>query len=92
MSFDAEGREYPYLDEPTQSKVVGHFGDWMVSVTPMLFNDRILLTHRDGYPMFVTAGFCYDKGGAAMLAAYMWNPEQTDLPLGYKKIAYDARG
>ena len=63
----------------------------MVSVTPMIFNDRVVLTHRRDYPLFVTAGFCYDKGGAAMLAALMWNPEETERPLGYKKIAYDAR-
>lgn len=91
MPFDAEGREYPYFDEETLTKVVGHYGDWMVSVSPMIFNDRVVLTHRSGYPLFVAAGFCYDKGGAATLAAYMWNPEETARPLGYKKVAYDER-
>lgn len=91
MPFDPEGREYPYFDQETLTLVVNHHGDWMVSVAPMIFNDRVMLTHRDAYPTFVTAGFCYDKGGAAPLAAAAWNPLQDFRPVGYKKIAHDAR-
>lgn len=87
--FDKGDREYPYFDGNTASTVVGHYGDWMVSVAPMLFNDRVLLTHRNGYPIFVSAGYCYDKGGSAALAALAWNPLQDDRPVGYKKVAFE---
>lgn len=91
FGFDAAGREYPYWDNAIESMVYAHHGDWMVSVTPMLFNDRILLAHRDHYPLRWVAGFCYDKGGAAGLAAQIWNPLVTHEPLGYKEVAADER-
>lgn len=36
--FDAAGREYPYFDEQISGMVIKHSGDWLVSVSPMLFN------------------------------------------------------
>jgi hypothetical protein len=92
MAFDADGRTYPYFDLEIMSTVIRHDGDWMVSVTAMIFNDRVMLTHRSEYPNMATAGFCYDKGGAAALAATVWNPEEGAAPVGYKKCAFDARG
>lgn len=71
--------------------VVNETDEWIVSVVPMLFNDRVMLTHRDEYPTFATAGWCYDRGPSAMLAAKAWNPDVTREPLGYKKCAFDAR-
>lgn len=65
--------------------------DWIVSVTPMIFNDRICLTDRNEWPNTYTAGFCYDKGGAAILAALAWDPDTEPYPDGFKKIARDSR-
>lgn len=67
-------------------------GEWIVSVTPMIFNDRVLLTHKErDYPYGCTAGWCYDKGGAAVLAALAWNVDTEDEPAGFKKCAFDSR-
>ena len=63
--FDVE----PYYDPKMESVVVKKSDNWIVSVTPMIFNDRVLLTTEMDYPYGWTAGWCYDKGGAAILAA-----------------------
>lgn len=88
MNTYAEGK----WDEQIQSMVIKETDDWVVSVTPMIFNDRVLFTdkHRD-YPLSWTAGWCYDKGGAAHLAAMVWDPETEHSPVGYKKVAGDSR-
>ena len=83
--FNAGDRTYPYYDENIHSMVYGHYEDLMVSVTPMLFNDRVCVTRAEEYPTAYTAGWCYDKGGAAGLAAMAWNPLETDEPVGFKK-------
>jgi hypothetical protein len=82
----------PYWDQKIQSMIVKETDEWIVSITPMIFNDRVLLTHKErDYPYGWTAGWCYDKGGAAMLAAMAWDPGVEREPLGYKKVAGDAR-
>lgn len=81
----------PEWDEKMLSWVVQRTEHWIVSVTPMLFNDRILLTHVAEYPHLWVAGWCYDKGGAAFLAAAVFDPEKGESPVGYKKIAQDRR-
>lgn len=91
VGWDAGGRAYPYFDERIESVVYGHHGPWLVSVSSMLVNDRVLLTHRDQYPTQWVAGFCYDKGPAAGLAAAVWNPEADRYPVGFKRIAADSR-
>lgn len=65
--------------------------DWVVSVCPMFFNDRILFSYRDEYPRTYSAAWCFDKGGAAALAAAVWDPDTEREPVGYKKVAIDAR-
>lgn len=89
--WHAGEREYPYYDENIESVVYGHHGPWLVSVSPQMFNDRILLTRREQYPRQWTAGFCYDKGPAAGLAAALWNPLVEFYPVGFKRIAADSR-
>lgn len=74
------------------SFVVKESLEWVVSVTPMIFNDRVLLTHRREYPTLWVAGWCYDKGGAAFLAAMAWDPDTERAPVGFKKLAADRRG
>lgn len=73
------------------TNVVQVTGKWVVSVTPMIFNDRVLLTHVDEWPWTWTAGWCYDKGAAAHLAAAAWDVETEREPKGYKKVAGDLR-
>lgn len=78
-------------DDTARTNVVKVVGEWIVSVTPMIFNDRVLLTHVDEWPFCWTAGWCYDKGGAAHLAAVAWDVETEREPKGYKKLAGDQR-
>lgn len=83
------------FDEKLQSLVVRKTDEWIVSVTPMIFNDRVLLTsqhqYQDSeYPSPV-GGWCYDKGGSAVLAALAWNPDTEDRPVGFKKEAVNSR-
>lgn len=78
------------MDPPTCDEygtmTIGTWGGYHVQVMPMLFNDRLVLT-----PMTATWGYdhgwCYDKGGAAFLAALVWNPSTEAEPAGYKKRA-----
>jgi hypothetical protein len=79
-------------DDAIESLVVKETDDWIVSVTPMIYNDRLLLTMRSQYPTGWTAGWCYNKGGAAILAALAWDPDTQHDPVGYKKVAGDSRG
>lgn len=82
----------PRIDDQMQSLVLKETDEWIVSVTPMLFNDRILLTHKvRDYPLGCSAGWCYDKGGAAVLAALAWNVDTEDEPASFKKCAFDSR-
>jgi hypothetical protein len=78
-------------DPKLRSYVVRRTDEWIVSVTPMIVNDRVILTHVDEYPWSYTAGWCYDKGGAAFLAARVYNPDTMREPISYKKVAGDSR-
>lgn len=71
-------------------KVTEH---WVVAVTPMIFNDRVILSARDAWEAAdgYTAGWCYDKGPGAAIAALAWDPEVDREPAGYKKRACDVR-
>lgn len=81
----------PYWDGEIQSLVIKESNDWIISVTPMIYNDRLLFSTRRDYPISWTAGWCYDKGGAAVLAATVWDPDTEREPVGYKKVAGDSR-
>lgn len=73
------------FDEKIQSLIIKETDEWIISVTPMIYNDRLLLTMREDYPWGYTAGWCYDKGGAAILAAVAWDPDTQHEPVGHKK-------
>jgi len=90
--LDQQGYCPPVWNDDMQSLVIKETDKWVVSVTPMIFNDRILLSSKEEWPHFWTAGYCYDKGPSAVLAAIIWDPEKERNPLGFKKIAADARG
>lgn len=81
----------PHWDEKMQSLVVKEDDEWIVSVSPMMLNDRICLTHRNEYPHSYTAGWCYDQGGSAVLAALVWDHTAEPEPAGFKKKAFDLR-
>jgi hypothetical protein len=66
-------------------------GDALVLVTPMIVNDRVVLASVSGWHGGFIAGWCYDKGVAAYLAALAWDPVSEPRPAGFKKEAYDAR-
>jgi hypothetical protein len=78
-------------DDQLRSWIVKRTEHWIVSVTPMMFNDRVCLTSHREYPRTYTAGWCYDKNGSAFLAAYAFDPETEHAPVGFKKVAADAR-
>lgn len=51
----------------------------LVEVTPMIYNDRVVLTPKScllGYD----AGWCYPKGGVAAWAALLFDPDTMDEP------------
>lgn len=81
----------PYYDPAIEATVVKVTDTWIVSWAPMLFNDRIYLTHRDQYPRLWTAAWCYDKGGSVVLAASAYDPDTQHEPVGYKRVAADER-
>lgn len=62
----------------------------LVEVIPMLFNDRVVLTPKTCLWVY-DYGWCYDKGGAAFYAAYLWNPDTEAEPAGYKKAPLGER-
>lgn len=78
-------------DERLLAYVVRVTDEWIVSVHSMIVNDRVCLTSVDDYPLSWTAAWCYDKGGAAHLAAVLWDPDVDPEPVGYKKVAGDRR-
>jgi len=63
---------------------IGQWGGWLIQVMPMLFNDRLVLT-PESFPLCYDYGWCYPKGGAAHLAAKVWNPQTEAEPAGYIK-------
>lgn len=76
-------------DERLQGFNVKISGLWIVSIIPMIFNDRITLTHIEQYPFTATGGWCYDRASAAAIhAAEMWDPLEDSRPVGFKKEAY----
>lgn len=77
--------ESPMVD-PYGVVTIGDWGGWLVQVTAMIFNDRLLLT-PSYMPQVHDYGWCYPKGGAAYLAALAWDPMTQAEPVGYKKRA-----
>ncbi len=91
MIFD---EELPYWSEPHRLWVMRESPEWIVSVVPMLVNDRITLVRPEHFETGFTAGFCYDKSPGcykAMVAAMTWQIGVRRYPEGLKKIAIDSR-
>lgn len=84
--------EFPYVPQPEWDERLGGWimkrdQVWIVSVSPMLYNDRVCLTHVEEYPWFYVGGWCYEPGAAAYLAAAAWDPNEMHRPVGWKKEA-----
>lgn len=82
----AMGAGFPW-DAKFGGWLIKETDDWFVMVMPMLFNDRVVIGTQDERIFGYSAGWCYDKGGAALLAAAAWDPVTQDEPAGYKKAA-----
>lgn len=83
---------WPWFDQESQTLVIGHpEPDFRIDVAPMIFNDRIVVSFKEDYPHFTVAGFCYDKGLPAVLAAIAWlnGWGEMDVPVGFKKEAFN---
>lgn len=80
-------------DDATKAYVVKVIGDtWMVSVAPQLFYDHLFLTHVSQWPREWVAGWAYEQGTAARVAAEAWDPSVDAEPAGYLRVIADARG
>lgn len=75
--------EEPEIDE-WGTVTLGTWENYLVQIMPMIYNDRIVLTPAFNR-LFVDFGWCYDKGGAAYLAAAVWDPATEGEPKGFKK-------
>jgi hypothetical protein len=78
-------------NDDIQTSIVKITDEWIIGVTPMIYNNRVVLMNKSEWRTGYTAGFCYDKGAAAALAALAWDPEEDFYPAGFKKIACDSR-
>lgn len=65
---------------------LGEWGGYLVQIMEMAFNHRLILTPANGIGGY-DHGWCYDKGGVALLAALAWNPDSQGEPLGFKRRA-----
>lgn len=86
----ADGSTIDWLDPPTVDGygrlTIGRWGGYLIDVCPMLFGDRLVLT-PETTPGYYDHGWCYPKGGAAVLAALAWDPAVEAEPVGYIKRA-----
>ena len=71
--------------EPLTEVVIGHYGGWQLRIMAMIFNNRLIMTDGSGFYDF---GWCFPKGGAALLAALAWDPDTEAEPAGYIKRAH----
>lgn len=78
------------LDKPKACEhghvTIGYYGGWSVEIHVMLMLGEGCC---NGMPFY---SWCYPKNGSAHLAAFLWDPEESGEPVGYKKaasVAYD---
>lgn len=89
-----EGSPISWLDnhiiDDYGCRTVGYYGGWAIQVNPMIYNDRLVLAEPGlhGNPDY---GWCYPKGGAVLMAAFLWDPEIEGEPPMYKKAAIGGR-
>lgn len=86
-------RDLPAIgwSDELRGRVIKITEHWIVMVLPMIYNDRVVISNHEEWHRGWTAGWCYDKGGAAALAAELFDPETQREPVGFKKLAGDAR-
>lgn len=90
MDKAAHATTIKLADEPEMDEygtvTLGTWKGYLIQVMPMLFNDRLVMSPVIA-PYTYDHGWCFDKGGAAYLAALVWDPETQGEPPGYKKCA-----
>src|SRR5690349_781846 len=84
------GKTEPFWCDEVSCWMVKWNEHWVVMILPMLYNDRVVIGFRDDrmFTRGYEAGWCYDKGPAAMLAAMAWEPDTKHTPVGFKKEAF----
>lgn len=84
---DLASRVHPN-DDATAYRV-GETETAFIEVVPMLFNDRIIIVPKSA-PHTYDRFWCYQKGGAAILAALAWGGADDTEPVGWIK-SWDQR-
>ena len=88
MGVHFQARSIAWIDNPTADEwgtvKIGEWGGWNVAIMPMIFNDRLVLIPQSD-PMSIDHGWCFPKGGAAIMAALVWDMETDAEPSGYIK-------
>mgnify|MGYP007028434302 CR=1 FL=1 len=69
--------------------VVSENENYFVIVRPMLVNDRVIEIEKDEQ-FFGKRYWCYPRGGAAFLAAKVWEQDDQTEPIGWIK-SWDER-
>ena len=82
----AASKEMTFPRQTLNGMAMKMAGEEVVLICPMIFNDRIVIQTGIDSPCY-DHGWCYDKGGAAVIAALVWDPLTEAEPPGYKKRA-----
>lgn len=82
------------VDEYGQA-LFGQWGGWWLGINEMLVNERLVMwrqsdggTEAPNVPVF---GWCYPKGGLALMALMSFKPETMGEPLSFVKRAMGER-
>jgi hypothetical protein len=79
------------MDDTTLRRIPVLEYDSKICAFNVRVTDRWVVSSQEDYPHTWTAGWCYDKGGSALHAALLWDPDTEDAPAGFKKLAADSR-
>jgi hypothetical protein len=71
-------------DDAVASWRVGQVGGYLVHITPMIVNHRVVLTPVDDQYTY-DIGWCYDSLADAVIALAQWQPTSGERPPGFKK-------
>ena len=72
------------INDDSTAYRAGETASAYIEVVPMLFNDRIIVVPKSA-PYTYDRYWCYQKGGAAILAALAWDGADDTEPVGWIK-------
>lgn len=81
------------IDEHGSTVTVGQWGGYWLQIAVMAFNDRILMAEQKHPTGWFDGdggwdhGWCYPRGGAAVHALMVWQPQHQAEPPGYERRA-----